>query len=297
MSRNRTLLGVGFIATILAAVAILVAVATLAPRADAQRLLTDAAEDQTVVKTYSYSISSGQTRQTDDDPPVFTSNVTGHVVDEEGVYLKIRTTLGYVEYLVLPDNQYERPGPDDDWVKSSGSAPGFQLPKIDSSAHAGFIDNLDDVKVVSEETHRGVEVTKITAQVNMARKAQQIWGDIDEMSEEVQQGVDTPRKQMLAGEEEFVALIEKEDGLIYQYSTHGSYPVYGELKAYESWQTVTFSDFNEPFEIPSPPDSDNESDGDGGSDADPTSVPTPLPTPTPEPTSAPDENPKDSGPK
>ena len=295
MLRSKTLVGVGIVGTVLAAISALVAVFMFAPDVDAQRLLTEAAEEQTVIRSYTYSISSGQTQQTDDDPPVFTSNVTGHVVDGEGVYLKIRTTLGYVEYLVLPENQYERYGPDDDWIKSSGSSSGFRLPKLDSSAHAGVIGNLDEVKVAGEETHRGVDVTKITAQVNMERKAEQIWGDVEAMSDEVRQGVETPRKQMLAGEEEFVALVGKSDGLIYQYSTHGSYPLYGDLKAYESWQTVTFSDFNEPFDIPAAPDGDGDSVEDGESDADPTPLPTA--TPTPEPTSGPSENPKDRGSK
>ena len=96
-----------------AALIVLVAVSSLAitncaksaPSVDAFQLLKAAADKQTVVRTYTYAIPSGQTPQTEDDPAVFTSTVTGHVVVDQGVHLKIQTTLGYVEHLLLPDHQ------------------------------------------------------------------------------------------------------------------------------------------------------------------------------------------------
>ena len=68
---------------------------------------------------------------------------------------------------------------------------------------------------------------------------------------------------MFAGQEQFIAWVGKDDGLIHQYSTHGSYPAYGDLEAYETWQTVTFSNFNDPFNIPSPPSAATDSADDG----------------------------------
>ena len=98
---------VGAALIVLAAVSLLAitSCAKSAPSVDAFQLLKAAADKQTVVRTYTYAISSGQTPQTEDDPAVFTSTVTGHVVADQGVHLKIQTTLGYVEHLLLPDHQ------------------------------------------------------------------------------------------------------------------------------------------------------------------------------------------------
>lgn len=126
--------------------------------------------------------------------------MTGSVVAEERVYLKVQTTLGYVQYLSRPHNQYERYGPDDPWTKTSGGASSFALPKLDSTAHANVLSNLEDITVAGKERLRDIDVTNITARANMERKAEQAWDDVDQMSDGVRQGVDTPRKQMLAGE-------------------------------------------------------------------------------------------------
>ncbi len=64
MSRRNTLIGAVIVALAVAAIPA-TSLTIFPPPADAQRLLTTAAE-QTVVKTYTYVISSGQTPQTDD---------------------------------------------------------------------------------------------------------------------------------------------------------------------------------------------------------------------------------------
>ena len=94
--------------------------------------------------------------------------------------------------------------------------------------------------------------------------------------------------------EEFVAWIGKDHGLIYRYSTYGSYPACGDLKAYVYWQTVTFSDFNDPFDIPSATDTGTGSADDGDDGADPTAVLTPLPTTSSNPTVEPTPERKDA---
>ena len=267
MAARKALIGAAIIA--LAAVSSL-AIAGCArsnPPVDASQLLKPAAAKQTVFRTYTYVVSSGQTPQTEDDPAVFASTVTGHVVADQGIHLKIQTTLGYVEHLVLPDKQYERNGPNEPWHELGGSTPGLELPKLASEAHAKLISNLEDVTVVGDEMLQNVNVTKITAHTNMERKAEQIWGDIDQLSEEVQRGISAPRNQVLAGQERFTAWIGKDDGLIHQYSIYGIFPAYGDLEAYETWRTVTFSNFNVPFNIPAPQSAATDHAGDGADSA------------------------------
>ena len=222
---------------------------------DAHQLLQTASEKQTVVETYKVVTSSSHIGEFDGAPGVYEGMATAFVVTGQGVYVVTETTGGYDEYLMLSDKRYHRPSATGPWQEVHDSSLGYVLPSMDSGKHAHLIGTLVDPQVEGDETYKGTETTKIGAWRDMERQVNAIWGNIDELDDDVRAGIDPHRDQMLAGQERFSAWVGKENGLIYGYTNVGAYPAHDGLPAYQTTETVVFSDFNGPFEIPNPAES------------------------------------------
>ncbi len=243
---------------------------------DAHQLLQTASEKQAVVETYKVVTNSSHIGEFDGAPGVYEGMITAYVVAGQGVYIVTETTGGYDEYLMLSDKQYHRSSVIAPWREVRDSSPGYVLPSMDSKKHARMISMLVDLQVERNETYKGTETTKIGAWRDMERQVSAIWGDVEELDDDVKAGIGPHRDQMLAGQERFSAWIGKENGLIYGYTNVGSYPAHGGLPAYRVTENVVFSDFNAPFEILDPAESGTNGDT-GEAEENTTPVSTPIP--------------------
>lgn len=122
---------------------------------------------------------------------------------------------------------------------------------LDSREHFRIVDDLIDQTVVVQETLRGIEVTKVTGRFGLGKRAKGIWSDPDEQDANLREGTRDPRRQMLAGTEDFKGWMGVEDSLIHAYEVSGSYPAEGELLAFEFWYRVDCTDFNQLLTPPS----------------------------------------------
>ncbi len=211
----------------------------------AQEIIEDAQEANSTVRTYKFAMDSWQGPQVEGDPPRFETSTEAVVVFNQGMHVIIRGNDGsYGESLLLHGRQYRREVPDGAWEEYRSNFDSSRMVMLDSTKHLQIVNGLTDSTVVGEETLDGVQVKKITGRFDLQQRAQDIWGDVQEDSQD-------PRQQMSGGREDFVGWVGVEDGLIHAYEVSGSYPAAGELLAFEFWYRVKFSEFNESLELPS----------------------------------------------
>lgn len=257
--------------------------------ADAHSILRTAAEKQTVIETYKVVARASQTSPVDEFD-VYESTETAFVVAGRGGYLITEATGGYDEYLILPNKQYQRASATGPWVEMPTSSDGYVLPTLDSKQHANVLSLLLDPEVQGTETYKGIEATKITGLYDLDSKAESIWGDFDNLDDDMKAGIRPHRDQMLSGEERFTAWISNDSGLIYGYTTSGSYPANGDPPAYQTLETVEFSNFNATFTLPNPSDIGESDIGESENSTDDDAAPTPTPVPDPDDTDSSTDN-------
>lgn len=250
--------------------------------ADAYEILQNAADQKTVVSTYKITRSAGHGPQSPGDPETYESSGSTLVVEGKGLYSVTETPGGPMEYLLYRDKQYYRAANSGPWREMRESTANFEFPTLDSVNHSGLVESLDEAEVVGTETFQGVQTTKIVARRNQAEKVEAIWGNVEDLDRETRVAITDPRNQMLAGTEIITVWVGKENGLIYRYMSEGTYPAEGELLAFTTWETITFSDFNGDLSIPDASTLEVEENSGSSSDGAEATEPTPIPTPTPE---------------
>lgn len=194
-----------------------------------------------------------QTPQVEGDPPRLETSTEAVVVFNQGMHVIIRgNDDSYSESLLLHGRQYGRETPDGAWEEYRSSFDSSRMVVLDSTKHLQIIKGLIDSTVVGEETLDGVQVKKITGRFDLQQRAQDIWGDAQEDSQDPRRREEEElRRQMSGGREDFVGWVGVQDGLIHAYEVSGSYPAAGELLPFEFWYRVRFSEFNESLELPS----------------------------------------------
>lgn len=255
-----------------------------AGNSDANELLQLASKQQTIVSTYQIDTHIGHSARTAGDPARYESTIVAFVVEGEGTYIAGDTPGGRMEFLLYRDKQYRRESNSGPWTELNHGTTGFVLPTLNSAKHSNVVDELEDAKILGDETLDGVLTSKVIGYRDQEDKADSIWGDYDDLDEEQRAGIDAPRNQMIAGSERYTLWVAKDTGLIHKYTANGTYPAEGHLLAYTTWETVQFSDFNGEITIPDPEDLEI-ADGDESDNSSETPAPTvaPTPTSTPEP--------------
>ena len=164
---------------------------------DAHALSQEAAEQQTIIKTYQAVTTTSHTAQHPNDPAEYSGTVRTFVVEGEGVYVVMSSSGGTAEYLLLQDQQYYRESGDDEWEEMYDSGPGFSFPTLDSAKHAALLGSLDDLEIVGEEMYNGVLTEKIVAKYDMEVRAKSIWGDYDDLDDETRRASTAPATRCL----------------------------------------------------------------------------------------------------
>ena len=217
----------------------------LSGEASAREILEDAQDANRTVQTYKFTMDFWQTPQVEGDPPRFETSTEAVVVFDQGMHVIIRgNDDSYGESLLLHGRQYKREAPDGAWEEYPSNFDSSRMATLDSTKHLQIVNGLIDSTVVGEETLDGVQVKKITGRFDLQQRAQDIWGD-------AQEGTQDPRQQMSAGREDLVGWVGVEDGLIHAYEVSGSYPTAGDLLPFEFWYRVRFSKFDESLALPS----------------------------------------------
>ena len=248
LTKSRVIISLSAIVAVAIAVA-LALVFTMSPRAiSAQEILENAQEANTVVKTYRFTMNAWQPPQVEGDPARYETFTNATVVFNQGMHVMMTGNGEYSETLLRDGRQYERDSADGTWQEQPNRFDSAQMLTLDSLQ---IVDGLIGSTVVGKETLRGIEMRKVTGRLNLAQRAEDIWGNPDEQDADLQAGTRDPRLQMLAGTEEFTGWVGIQDGLIHAYEVSGSYPAEGELLAFEFWYRVDFTNFNQPLTLPS----------------------------------------------
>lgn len=176
---------------------------------------------------------------------VVSSQTNGTVQSGVGMWIVTRTDGGdYEETYVLDRKQLTRTSPDGKFVSHTSELKPADLDPLNIARELRSSSSLLNVHTAGEEVVDGHRTVHVTGKSNMAKKANEIFPDYNQMSDQEQAFRRDARNQMLSGTEVVDLWIDKDSGLVRRHHLKATFPHVGDAPAYSFSVTTTLSDFN-----------------------------------------------------
>ena len=153
---------------------------------------------------------------------------------------------GYQETLLVQGREYSRTHPDGEWTSTESRFDPDTAPTLSQDSYLRVLDDLSHSEVVGEEEIDGVPSRKIRGNVDLAAKAEEIWG-----ADPSERGI-KHREQFVSGSQQIVIWVGKEDSIIRAYEVTSEFPGLEDLPANNSRYRVVISDFDAALQLPNP---------------------------------------------